>query len=168
MPTLYIMCGVGFAGKSTLAKNIAEHFNTPLVSQDSLFFEKEKELNLNEDDDETWQMLLTMCQEKIKELLTTGKSVVFDNVNLKREHRDELRQIAKEANGKAIIIYLDTPEELLNKRQDRNKVTRERHDVKQEYLEDAKMQLEIPSEDEEVYVFTPETNLDVFLNKLPK
>ena len=55
------MCGVGFAGKSTLAKNIAEHFNIPLVSQDGLFFEKEKEFNLNEDDDEQWQMLLNMC-----------------------------------------------------------------------------------------------------------
>ena len=161
------MCGVGFAGKSTLAKNIAKHFNIPLVSQDGLFFEKEKELNLNEDDDEQWQMLLDMCKQRIKEFLAASKSVVFDNVNLKRDHRDELRVIAREVGGKAVVIYLDTPEETLNKRQDRNKVTRERHDVKQEYLDDAKRQLEIPSEDEDVYIFTPETSLDTFLSKLP-
>src|SRR3989344_2163559 len=129
-PILYIMVGVGFAGKSTLAKNISEHFKIPLVSQDALFFEKKKELNLIEDDDEMWQMLLDMCQDRIKELMTEGKSVVFDNVNLKREHRDELRKIARDANGRAVVIYLDTPEELLDKRQERNKVTAERHDVK--------------------------------------
>lgn len=47
MPTLYIMCGVGFSGKSTLAKKIAEHTGAMLVSQDALYFEKEKELNLD-------------------------------------------------------------------------------------------------------------------------
>lgn len=162
------MVGVGFSGKSTLAKNISEYFKTPLVSQDALFFEKKKELNLIEDDDEMWRMLLDMCQQRIKELMAEGKSVVFDNVNLKREHRDELRKIAKESGGKAVVIYLDTPEEILNKRQDRNKVTRERHDVKQEYLDDAKARLEIPTDDENTYRFTPETDLDSFLKKLPK
>lgn len=168
MPILYIMVGVGFAGKSTLAKNIAEHFNINLVSQDVLFFEKEKELNLNEDDDGQWQMLLSMCKQRIKELMMSGKSVVFDNVNLKRAHRDELREIAKEVKGKAVVVYLDTPEEILNKRQDRNKVTRERHDVKQEYLDDAKIQLEIPTNDEDTYVFTHDMDSDAFLKLLPK
>lgn len=167
MPFLYIMVGVGFAGKSTLAKNIAEHFHITLVSQDGLFFEKEKELNLNEDNDEQWEMLLTMCKQRIKELMISGQSVVFDNVNLKKAHRDELRGLVKEVNGKAVVVYLDTPEEILNKRQDRNKVTRERHDVKQEYLDDAKVQLEIPTIDEDTYVFTPETDLADFISKLP-
>lgn len=162
------MVGVGFAGKSTLAKNIVERLNTTLVSQDALFFEKKKELNLVEDDDEMWRMLLDMCQQRIKELMTEGQSIVFDNVNLKRAHRDELRKIAREANGKAVVIYLDTPEELLNKRQDRNKISRERHDVKQEYLNDAKRQLEIPTADEDVYIFTPETDLDNFIKNLPR
>lgn len=162
------MVGVGFAGKSTLAKNISEYLKIPLVSQDGLFFEKEKELNLSLDSDEQWRMLLYVCKQRIKEILTKGESVVFDNVNLKREHRDELREIAEEFGGKAVVIYLDTPEEILNKRQDRNKVTGERHDVKQEYLDDAKAQLEVPTDDEDVYRFTPETDLGDFLQKLPK
>ena len=52
------MVGVGFSGKSTLAKKIAEHFDIPLISQDAMFFEKEKELNLDQDSDEQWRMLL--------------------------------------------------------------------------------------------------------------
>lgn len=168
MPILYIMVGVGFAGKSTLAKKIAEHFNIPLVSQDALFFEKEKELNLNEDDDVQWRMLLTMCQQRIREFILEGRSVVFDHVNLKREYRDELRELAKQAGGKAVVIYLDTPEELLNSRQEANKISGERHDVKQEYLDDAKRELEVPTSDENPYLFTPETDIESFLKILPQ
>lgn len=160
------MCGVGFSGKSTLAKKIAEYPNILLVSQDALFFEKEKELKLNQDDDAQWSMLLDMCKQRIKEILSAGKSVVFDNTNLMRAHRDELRILAREAGAKAVVVYLDTPGEILNKRQDDNAVTRERHDVKQEYLDDAKAQLEIPSNDEGVYIFTPDLNIDTFLKEL--
>lgn len=108
-----------------------------------------------------------MCKQRIKEILSAGKSVVFDNVNLTLVHRDELRILAREAGAKAVVVYLDTPEEILNKRQDDNNVTRERHAVKQEYLDDAKAQLEIPSNDEGVYIFTPDLNIDTFLKKLP-
>jgi predicted kinase len=160
------MCGVGFAGKSTLAKKIAEHLNIPLVSQDALFFEKKNELNLKDSDDNQWQMLLDMCKQKIRELLIEGKSVVFDNVNLKRQHRDELKELARAAGAGAVVIYLDTPEEILNKRQERNFATNERHNVKQEYLDDAKIQLEIPSTDENVLSYKPEMTIDDFIKKL--
>src|SRR3990167_7901222 len=63
---LYIMCGVGFSGKSTLAKQIAEHTGAVLVSQDALFFEKEKELNLDQDSDEKWRMILAVWFVEIK------------------------------------------------------------------------------------------------------
>lgn len=167
MPILYVMVGVGFSGKSTLAKKIAEHFHIPLVSQDGMYFEKVKELNIDQDSDEEWRLLLDMCLEEISKLLKEGKSVVFDNVNLMREHRDELRKIAEEAGAKTVAIYLDTPEEILTERQEKNKTTGERHDVKQEYLDDAKEQLEIPGKDENTYVFTPEIDFDSFVQKLP-
>lgn len=163
------MCGVGFSGKSTLSQKISEYLHVPLVSQDGLFFEKKGELNIDEDDGEQWRMLLKMCQARIKGYLLAGESVVFDNVNLKKEHRDELKSMAEEAGAETIIIYLATPEKLLNERQERNKLTKEHHEVKQEYLDDARKQLEIPTEQEtNVFVFTPETNLDIFLSRLLK
>jgi len=168
MPTLYIMVGVGFTGKTTLAKKISEHFSISLVSQDAIFFENKKQLNLIKDDDEHWEILLNMCKDKIRKLLKDGKSVVFDNVNLRRKHRDDLRTIAKEFGGKSVVVYLDTPEELLNSRQDKNKLSRDRHDVEQKHLDDAKAQLEIPTADEDVYTFTPETDMADFLAKLPR
>lgn len=165
-PILYIMCGVGFSGKSTLAKKIAEHTGAVLVSQDALFFEKEKELNLDQDSDEQWRMLLDICLERIKENLSAGKSVVFDNTNTKFEHREELRRLARSVGAETKVIFLDTPIEIQKERQNKNLETGERHTVKQEYLDQAIAELEVPNENENVLVFKPDTDIDEFLKNL--
>lgn len=162
------MVGVGFSGKSTLSKKIAEYFNIPLVSLDKLFFDKKEELGLDEDSDEQWEMLGTMCKEEIREVMSNGQSVVFDNINLKRSERNELRRIAREVDGGVVVVYLDTQEELLDRRQEENKVSKGRHDVKQEYLDAAKADLEIPDVDEQPYIFKPSDDIDTFLASLPR
>jgi predicted kinase len=154
MPKLYILCGVGFSGKSTLAKKIADHTGAVLISQDALYFEKEKELNLNLDSDEQWRMLLDMCLDRIRTSLKEGKSVVFDTTNTRYEHRDEVRKVALEVGVESIVIFLDTPIEVQKERQEKNKQTKERHDVKQEYLDEAIAELEVPTAEENVRVFS--------------
>lgn len=160
------MCGVGFSGKSTLAKKISENTDAVLVSQDELFFELEKKINLDQDSDEQWKLLLDMCKEKIKENLSEGKSVVFDNTNTRFEHREEIRKIATDLGIKSTVIFLDTPIEIQKERQVKNKENGERHDVKQEYLDQAIAELEIPTNKENVRIFKPDTKLDKFLSDL--
>lgn len=160
------MCGVGFSGKSTLAKKIAEHTGAVLISQDALFFELEKTLNLDQDSDEQWRMLLDMCKDRIRENLDKGRSVVFDSVNTRFEHREEIRKIANLLGIKSVVVYLDTPIEIQKERQLKNKETGERHDVKQEYLDQAIAELEIPTEKENVLVFKPDTDINNFLSAL--
>jgi predicted kinase len=156
MKTLYIMCGVGFSGKSSLAKKIAEHTGAILVSQDSMFFEKEKELDLDQDSDEQWRMILNMCREIIREELSKGDSVVFDDTSLRLKHREKLREIAKDVGAETKVIFLDTPLDIQKQRQEKNKITGERHDVKQEYLDQVIAELERPNESENVVVVKPD------------
>ena len=162
------MVGVGFSGKSTLAKQIVEYKNAVLVSQDDLWFEKEKEWDLSLDSDEDWDRVLQISKQRVRENLAEGESVVFDHVNLRHNHREELINMAKSYNARAVIIYLDTPIDIQKERQIKNKETKERHDVKQEELDDAIKELEIPEESENVFVFKPETNLESFLERLPQ
>ncbi len=166
MPTLYIMCGVGFSGKSTLAKQISEHTGAVLVSQDALFFEKEKELNLDQDSDDQWRMLLEMCKERIRQYLSEGKSVAYDSTNTRFEHREEIRKVAKLLGVPTKVIFLDTPIEVQKERQNKNLETGERHDVKQEYLDQAIAELEIPTESENTLTFKPNDTVEDFLKKL--
>lgn len=160
------MCGVGFSGKSTLAKKIAEKTGAVLVSQDEMFFEMEKKQKMDQDSDDEWKMLLEMCKQKILENLKQGNSVVFDSVNTKFEHRQEIRVLANQTNAISKVIFLDTPIEIQKQRQLKNKETGERHDVKQEYLDQAIIELEPPTESENVLVFKPDTNLEEFLSNL--
>lgn len=155
------MCGVGFSGKSTLAKKIAEHTGAVLISQDAMYFEKE--LNLNLDNDDQWRMLLDMCKERILENLKNGKSVVFDSVNTRFEHREELRQLAKSAGAGTKVVFLDTPIDIQRERQEKNRETKARPDVKQEYLDQAINELEVPTSEENVLVFSPDIDLEAFL-----
>jgi predicted kinase len=161
------MCGVGFAGKSTLAKKISDYKKAILVSQDGIWFEKEKELNLGLDSDEDWETVRKISKERIIKELEKGNSVVFDDVNLRYDHREELRNLAKKFNVQAVVVYLDTSLEIQKERQTKNLDTKERHDVKQEYLDEAIKELEIPREDENVFVFKLDTNIENFLRKLP-
>lgn len=164
--TLYILCGLGFSGKSTLAKKISESKNAVLVSQDAIYFEKEKELYPNLDDEEGWELIRKIAFERVAENLKEGKSVVYDDTNTRYEHRDALRKIALENNTESTVVFVDTPEAILVERQIKNKETKERHDVEQKYLNQAKAELEIPQSDENVFIFTPETNLEEWLSKL--
>lgn len=161
--TLYIMCGLGFAGKSTLAKKIAEHTGAIIVSQDENYFEKQDEIdNSDMDSKQQWNFLLNYSRQKIDDYMAIGKSVVFDNTSCGLGERDALRAIAGKYAAKSIVVYLDIPYELADERYRKNKITKKRLDVKQEYLDDVKRHMEIPTSDENLVVYTPQTNLNDF------
>ena len=75
--------------------------------------------------------------------------------------------MADKYNAQAVVMYLDTLLDIQKKRQEENLQSKERHDVKQEHLDEAIEELEIPQESENVFVFKPETDIDGFLRELP-
>ena len=77
--TLYIMCGLGFSGKSTLAKKISEYKNAALVGQDAIYFEKEKELDPTLTSAQEWELIWNIAIERVISELEKGKSVVYDS-----------------------------------------------------------------------------------------
>jgi predicted kinase len=164
---LYILCGVAFAGKSTLSKIIAEQKNATLVSQDALWFEKEKQWHLDEDNDKDWDRVHQVAKQIIEEKLAKGNSVVFDDINLTFQDRDQLRKMAVRHKATAVVVYLDTPRQVQLQRAARNVTTRERHQVKQVHVDWALKRLEVPREDENVFPFKPTANVKSWLSQLP-
>lgn len=167
MKKLYILCGVAFSGKSTLAKKIAEYKKAVLISQDVIWFEKKKELNLDLDSDEDWDNVQQISKAMVKNVLLKGETVVYDDIGLKYAGRESLRNLAKECGAKSVLIYLDTPRNVQQERQAKNLNTKERHDVPEHIIGWGLAELEIPQESEESFIFSPETNLMDWLNKLP-
>src|SRR5437870_600297 len=107
MPKLYIMCGLAFAGKSTLASKIAEKTGAKVIAFDKMWVEKEKDktnkLKIS------WSFIRSEAKDKIRETLEKGVSVVYDDNNPKYQHRQEIMEIAQELDLEAFVIYLNTP-----------------------------------------------------------
>jgi len=167
MSYLYIMSGLAFSGKSTLAKQIAVDTNSKLIAFDQLWVEMEKKQPVSKDA-VGWRFIRNVGQEEVAKALKAGSSVVYDDNNVRVEHRDELRQIAKELGAEAIVIYLNTPMSVIREREERNRITGARHEVDPINFQTVAEQLQEPPDEENVLRFTPEDNAKDWLNKLPR
>jgi predicted kinase len=167
-PTLYIMCGLAFSGKTTLAKSIAKYFHAENIRFDSIYVEKEKELNLKAmEGGDAWRTVRAVAMDRIREHLSNNEHVVYDDTNPKFEHREEIRVVARECEADAVVIYLNTPNGVLAQRQTNTQLAGDHHDVASHYLKETKKQLEIPSYSKErVMVFSHDENVQDFLRKL--
>jgi len=165
MQTLYIMCGLAFSGKSILARKIADYTSSDLVAFDKLWVEKDKEKPVPEDAD-GWRYIRAVAQEKALGYLKAGNSVVYDDNNPRREHREELIKVAREAGVRAVIIYLDTPLDIIKTREEANKTLKERHDVEPENFQKVSQDMEVPASDENVVIFKPGMDIDQFFEEL--
>lgn len=165
MVSLYIMCGLAFSGKSTLARKISEHTGAKVIAFDKLWVEKEKEQPVPQGD-EGWKLIRKIGQEEVAKALKEGVSVVYDDNNPRFQHREELRQIAKKIGARDITIYLNTPIETIREREITNRVSGERHEVEPVNFEKVSQDIEAPTANESFLEFTPDTDIKEFLQKL--
>lgn len=165
MTKLYIMCGPAFSGKSTLARKIAEHTGSKLVAFDTMWVEEDK-TNPVPKDATGWRYIRDKAQKEILRLLKEGMSVVYDDNNPKRDHREELKRVAEAAGVEAFTVYLDTSLEVIREREKANRISQNRHDVEPENFEKVLSDMEPPSTDENVLVFTPNMKSTDFLKML--
>lgn len=154
MVILYIVCGLAFSGKSTLARKIAEYTGSRHTAFDKLWVEKEKEQPITKGD-EGWRFIRKIAQGEIAKTLKDGLSVVYDDNNVRFEHREEIREIGRGLGTNPVVIYLNTPMDLIRERERTNKTTGERHEVEPENFQTVIGQLEAPTSNENVLEFTP-------------
>ncbi len=164
MQKLYIMCGLAFSGKSTLARKIAVYTGSKLVAFDKLWVEKEKAQPISKDA-VGWQFIRKVGQEEVAKALNQGLSVVYDDNNVRFEHREELRQIAKEFGAEDFVVYLKTPMSVILDREATNRITGQRHKVDPIDFQTVAEQLEPPTPEENVIEFVPEDTIDDWLSK---
>jgi predicted kinase len=166
-PTLYILCGLGFSGKTTWAKVMAEQIGAEIISIDAVYFEAEHEAKLRSaEPGQRWEIVGRITKQRIQDKLKKNISVILDDCSPRYEHRDRLRRLAKENNARAVVVYLKAPDEVLNARQLENKITRVRHDVDQHNLDSVRDRFEVPRPNENVVKVTPEVTLQQFLQML--
>jgi len=89
---LFLLCGLPFSGKSTLARALTEKFNIDHVEVDRHLDVTMKSVIPGPED---WLPAYRMAITEIRESLEAGRSVVFDAVGHHRRHRQRMQRIAQ-------------------------------------------------------------------------
>lgn len=146
-PCLYILCGLPFAGKTTLAK-ILERSGISRIAIDDINTERgvwNDEMGMSP---EEWTNIYNEAYWRIDLLLSQQKSVVNDSVNYTKELRDRLRAIAEAYHARTVVIYVDIPVAEAQRRWRENRQIAGRIDVQDSDFAEVLDHFEPPTEDE--------------------
>ena len=162
MPTLYLLCGVAFSGKTTLARAIAEHAGLRVVSTDEI----NEVRGLAGGDGipcREWEATHAIAGAWLADLMASGEDLLVDDTNCYRWIRDRFRRVADRHGYATRVIFFDVPLEEVHRRRRTNERTGERHRVVDPVFENHVADFELPGEDEDVLVFGEGQDLDAWL-----
>lgn len=110
--TLYLVCGLPGAGKTTRAKSIVESTGALHLCADEWVIG----LGLSLVDFQSRIRLQEVLLAHAEKLLRAGVSVVIEFGSWHREERDRIRQVAADAGSRTELHFLDAPVDELVRR----------------------------------------------------
>ena len=162
-PCIFILCGLSFAGKTTLAKELARRRGLPYLSLDEVNTERGVGLSGEPITAEEWEQTYAESYRRLEALIEQGRSVVYDESNFARAQRDFLRALAARHGFAAHVIYVDTPEAEVRRRWQQNRADRRRNDVRDDDFAYLIAHFEPPETDEAVIHYNGGVPIDEWL-----
>ncbi len=104
-PRLVLLCGLPAAGKTTLARELADTYGAVRLNAD----EWKLALGIDPFDDDARLRLETQLLALTQRLLTLGTSVILEWGFWGRVERDELRGLARSLGAAVELRFLDVP-----------------------------------------------------------
>lgn len=147
---LLIMCGLPFAGKSTLARALAAHLGAVHLETDTINTERGLGVNGAAITACEWAATYREAYRRLEGLLSAGNTVVYDAVNYRRVQRDQLQRIAQRCGVATQVIFVTTPAERARQRLEGNRVEVVRFDVRDDDFAEVASRFEPPTADEHV------------------
>ncbi len=154
MSKLFIICGISFAGKSTLGKKIAQQFGYAEVDVDDtktqLYGPDIQDEDLPHDD---WVRIYAETDSLIERYLQAGRMVIDASRNFRKEERQLARQIATKMDAEVVTVFVDTPEAIARQRLLENRKKPSRREVTDKDFEEILHVIEPPTAEENPLVF---------------
>jgi len=150
--TLYLLCGLAFSGKSTLAAAVRRRLGCALVSLDELNARRGLHGGLGIPEEE-WARTHQEALLAVEAALQAGCTVIVDDTNCFRFLRDDYRRIADRHGVPTVVLYLEAPLALVRARMRANDLEPSRPPIAEPVLLDLVEKFEPPAADETVIVF---------------
>lgn len=152
---LLLLCGKAFAGKSTLAAQLASRLNCRFISLDSINLERGLVSGSGVEPEE-WKLSFDIAKELVCAALTKGETIIVDDTLCYRFLRDDLRALATSANVACHLIFLDASDNLVKERQRANLTKGTRPHVDESVLDQHLATFEPPQQDENPILLSAE------------
>jgi predicted kinase len=163
---LYILCGIPFSGKTTLANKIAEKLGFIKIDLDEVKFELYgREITDGKISPAGWDKIYQEMYGRIHHNLDDGNTVIHDTGNFTRYERGLVKDIADKLEVETIIIFVDTPKEEAYKRLLENRQINTRFNVSDEDFKDTVEEMEPPLEDEKHLILHQNDQIDEWIAK---
>ena len=163
---LFILCGIPFSGKSTLARKMVEKLGFVRIDLDevkiSIFGDKILDSQI---DQFGWDKIYQDMYRKIKSALVEGKTVVNDTGNFTHAERGVVAKIAQDLGLPVTTIFVDIPVEVAHQRILDNRNSQKRFDVSDLDFRSTVAEMEKPSNDENHLSFNYLESIDSWIEK---
>jgi predicted kinase len=166
MSTVIIVCGLSFAGKSTLARTISERYGYVEVDVDatkiSLYGADIRDQDLGRSQ---WERIYRETDNQFKEHVINGASVIDASRHFSRAERDQTRNLAAQVKVPLVVVYIDTPESVARQRWLENRENPTRRDVTPEDFYAVISAMQPPTTDEAPLVFHYDEDVHEWLDR---
>ncbi len=159
---LYILCGLPFAGKTTLALALVHRLGFTHIALDDINSERGLGVSGEPISQADWARSYAEAHRRLEAPLASGQTVIYDATNFTRKERDRLRKIAARHNIAASVIYLNLADQARRRWQD-NRGSRTRYDVRDEDFAQVTANFELPTADENVITYDGILPLDEWI-----
>jgi predicted kinase len=160
---LIVLCGLAFAGKSTLARAIAGCTGAAVVSLDEINARR----GLHGGDgvpDEEWSASHREALAEVERLVAAGtRRIVVDDTGCFRFLRDDWRRLAARLDSAFTLVVLDAPLEEIEKRMRANAAEPHRGGIRPGVFERHLAGFEWPGDDEPHVVVSSQADADAWL-----
>lgn len=150
------MCGLSFAGKSTVARQLVGALDAELISLDIINGERGLDggqgISLEE-----WAETNRLARGRAAQLLGAGRDVVVDDTGTPRFVRDSWREVAAASGTAFALVWVRIDRETQRERVVANRANLQRADVIDEVLDAHRSGFEAPDDESPIVIDASDT-----------
>lgn len=164
---LYLMCGLAFSGKTTLAQAILDSTGSTYVGLDDINRERGVASGGEGLPVEEWERTHQLAIRRVERLMDDGATILVDDTSNLRFLRERFRTVAARHGYALVLVYVKTPLEEIRRRMQASDRQGSRAPIEAAVFEEHVRTFEPPSEDEGAVVFTTDQPVGGWLRAMP-